>query len=60
MRGFVQYLKDNYDNQTIGVVDHRASQLALEVITKNIREAANKNDWRKIDGWQPRWEYIVK
>ena len=61
MREFVNYLKENYDGKTIGIVAHRASQLALEVITKNISwEEANKNDWRKTGDWQPGWEYIIK
>lgn len=61
IRNFVQYLKDNYDNQTIGVVAHRAPQLALEVVTKNISwEEAIANDWRKMGDWQPGWEYIIK
>lgn len=61
MREFVEFLKDNYDGKTIGIVAHRAPQLALEVITKNISwEEANRNDWRKTGEWQPGWEYIVK
>ena len=61
MREFVEYLKDNYDGKTVGIVAHRAPQLALEVITKGITwEEANKNDWRKTGDWQPGWEYIIK
>ena len=61
MRDFVNYLKENYDGKTIGIVAHRAPQLALEVITKNIFwEEANQNDWRKTGDWQPGWEYIIK
>ena len=61
MRDFVNYLKENYDGKTIGIVAHRAPQLALEVITKNISwEEANQNDWRKTGDWQPGWEYIIK
>ena len=60
IRNFVQYLKDNYDNQTIGVVAHRAPQLALEVVTKNISwEEAIANDWRKTGDWQPGWIYEI-
>lgn len=60
IRDFVQYLKDNYDNQTIGVVAHRAPQLALEVVTKNISwEEAIANDWRKKGDWQPGWIYEI-
>ena len=61
MRDFVNYLKENYDGKTIGIVAHRAPQLALEVITKNISwEEANQNDWRKTGDWQPGWEYEIK
>ena len=28
---FIEFLKQNYDNKTIGIVAHRAPQLALEV-----------------------------
>ena len=61
MREFVSFLKENYDNKTVGIVAHRAPQLALEVITKNITwEEAIKNDWRKKGKWQPGWEYIIE
>lgn len=61
MRDFVNYLKENYDGKTIGIVAHRAPQLALEVITKSISwEEANQNDWRKTGDWQPGWEYEIK
>ena len=61
IRNFIVFLKDNYQGKTIGIVAHRAPQLALEVITKAISwEEANKNDWRKTKAWQPGWEYIIK
>lgn len=61
MREFVLFLKENYDGKTVGIVAHRAPQLALEVITKGISfEEANKLDWRKTGDWQPGWEYIVE
>ena len=61
MKKLVNYLKDNYDGKTIGIVAHRAPQLALEVITKNATwEEAIKDDWRKTGDWQPGWEYIIK
>ena len=60
MREFVAYLRANYAGKTIGIVAHRAPQLALEVITKGISwEEANANDWRKTGDWQPGWEYII-
>ena len=61
VREFVQHLKENYDGKTIAIVAHRAPQLALEVITKNLTwEEANKNDWRKTGDWQPGWIYEIK
>lgn len=60
MLDFIKDLKANYDGQTIGIVSHRAPQLALEVITKKITwEEAIKNDWRKSKEWKPGWIYIV-
>ena len=61
MRNFVSFLKDNYDNKTIGIVAHRAPQLALDVICNGVSwEEAIKSDWRKSGDWQPGWEYIIK
>jgi broad specificity phosphatase PhoE len=60
VREFVSWLKENYDGKTVAIVAHRAPQLALEVITKNITwENAIKNDWRKTGDWQPGWEYSI-
>ena len=60
IRDFLKFLKENYDGKTVGIVAHRASQLALEVITKNISwENAIENDWRKMGKWQPGWEYEI-
>lgn len=61
MREFIDYLKINYKGKTIGIVAHRAPQLALDVIIKDMSwEEANANDWRKTGSWQPGWEYIIK
>ena len=60
IRNFLDEIKQDYKGKTIGIVAHRAPQLALEVITKNVTwEEAIKNDWRKTGAWQPGWEYIV-
>ena len=61
MRNFIKYLKDNYDGKTIGIVAHRAPQLALDVILNNMTwiDAIN-NDWRKTGNWNSGWEYEVK
>lgn len=61
LRDFLKYVKENYKDKTIGIIAHRAPQLAIEVITKNISwEEANANDWRKTGAWQPGWEYCLK
>lgn len=61
MHDFINFIKNNYKGKTIAIVAHRAPQLALEVLTKNISwEEALKNDWRNTKAWQPGWEYIIK
>ena len=58
MREFLDELKKEYPSKTIAIVAHRAPQLAIEVITKNITwEEAIRNDWRNTKNWQPGWEY---
>lgn len=58
VREFIDYLESNYKDKVIGIIAHRAPQLALEVITKNITwEEAIEQDWRKTGDWQPGWEY---
>ena len=58
MRDFLKYLKDNYDGKTVGIIAHRAPQLALEVILNNLNwDEAINNDWRNKGNWQPGWEY---
>ena len=60
IKDFISFLKENYEGKTIGIVAHRAPQLALEVLTRGISwEEANKNDWRKTNSWQPGWEYTI-
>ena len=61
VRDFLKYIDSNYPDKTIGIIAHRAPQLALEVITKGITwEEAIKNDWRKKGDWQPGWQYTLK
>ena len=60
IKDFIHFLKENYEGKTIGIVAHRAPQLAFEVLTKDISwEEANKNDWRKTNSWQPGWNYTI-
>ena len=60
MLNFINDIKEKYEGKTIAIVAHRAPQLALEVLTKNIawKEAIEK-DWRKRKSWQPGWEYTI-
>lgn len=61
VREFINFIKENYKGKTIGIVAHRAPQLALEVILNGLSwEEANFKDWRKTGNWQPGWEYIIK
>ena len=58
VRDFLIFLKENYNDKTIGIIAHRAPQLAMEVITKNTTwEDAINNDWRKTGDWKPGWVY---
>ena len=60
IREFLKDVTTKYKGKTIGIMAHRAPQLAIEVITKHISwEEANKADWRKTGDWQPGWEYIL-
>lgn len=57
---FIKYLKKEYDGKTVGIVAHRAPQLAFEVLTKNLTwQEALERDWRKHKAWQSGWVYIV-
>ncbi len=61
MNEFIDYLKETYNNKKIGIVAHRAPQLALEVITKKISwEEVIEKDWRRQKAWQPGWKYIIE
>lgn len=61
VKSFCDHLLENYDGKTIALVAHKAPQLALEVITKNISwPEALANDWRKTKSWQPGWIYKIK
>ena len=61
MRSLCNELLDKYDGKTIAFVAHKAPQLALDVITKNMTwEDAIDNDWRKTKAWRPGWTYELK
>lgn len=61
MRSFVDFLRLNYNGQSIGIVAHQAPQLALEVILngKSWGQAMSE-DWRHDRAWRPGWEYIIQ
>lgn len=55
---FLNSIKSKYDGKHIAIVAHKAPQLALDVILKNMTwEEAFANDWRKQKAWKPGWEY---
>lgn len=58
---FLKDLKASYDDQHIAIVAHKAPQLALDVLIKDMSwEEAFAQDWRKAGKWQPGWEYTLK
>ncbi len=57
---FLKDLKKNYDGKSVAIVAHKAPQLVLDVLLKDMTwEEAFANDWRKRKAWQPGWEYIL-
>ena len=61
MREFIKDIKEEYKGKTIGIVAHRAPQLALEVILNGLSwKQAIENDWRKTGNWQPGWKYVIE
>ena len=58
---FLEDLKQNYDGKSVAIVAHKAPQLALNVLLKEISwKEAFANDWRKTKSWQPGWEYEME
>lgn len=61
IQSFLADLKKDYDGKHIAIVAHKAPQLALDVLLKNLSwEEAFAQDWRKRKAWQPGWEYILE
>jgi len=57
---FLNFLKKNYNGKSVGIVAHKAPQLALDVLIKHKSwEQAFAEDWRKTKAWKPGWEYII-
>jgi len=57
---FLDFLKKDYNGQSVAIVAHKAPQLALDVLLNGKTwEQAFADDWRKIKAWQPGWVYNV-
>ena len=55
---FIDFIKAEYDGKHIAIVAHKAPQLALDVLLKNMSwDEAFANDWRKQKAWKPGWHY---
>jgi len=58
---FLDDAKKEYGNKHIAIVAHKAPQLVIEVLLNGKTwEEAFATDWRKVEKWQPGWEYEVK
>lgn len=58
---FLDLLEKNYDGKTVGIVSHKAPQLALDVLLNSKTwEQAFSEDWRKNKAWQAGWSYIYE
>ena len=57
---FLEDIKRDYDGKHVAIVGHKAPQLALDVLLKNMTwEEAFATDWRKTKKWQAGWDYTV-
>ena len=55
---FLSDVKRDYDGKHIAIVGHKAPQLALDVLLREMTwDQAFETDWRKTKSWQPGWEY---
>ena len=60
IKDFLDFIKKDYDGKHIAIVAHKAPQLALDVLLKGMTwDEAFANDWRKLQAWQPGWDYLV-
>lgn len=58
VKGFLKHISKKYPGKTIGIIAHKAPQLALKVLTHHITwEDTIAGDWKKTGDWQPGWEY---
>ena len=60
INNFIDFIKKDYDGKHIAIVAHKAPQLALDVLLRGMTwDEAFANDWRKVQAWQPGWDYLV-
>ncbi|MBQ3494979.1 MAG: histidine phosphatase family protein [Clostridia bacterium] len=53
-------IKEKYQGKTVAIMAHRATQLAIEVLTQGKSwEEAIATDWRNTKDWKPGWEYNI-
>ena len=53
-------IKEKYQGKTVAIMAHRATQLAIEVLTLGKTwEEAIATDWRNTKDWKPGWEYEI-
>lgn len=61
IKSFLDDVKREYDGKHVAIIAHKAPQLALDVLLKNMSwEEAFAHDWRKTKSWQPGWDYTLK
>jgi broad specificity phosphatase PhoE len=59
--GFLDFLKQGYDNKSIAIISHQVPQLALEVLLNGKTwSQAIAADWRKTKSWQAGWKYVLR
>ena len=57
---FLSSLEKNYEGKHLAIVAHKAPQLALDVLLRNMTwDQAFDNDWRNTKKWQPGWDYTL-
>jgi alpha-ribazole phosphatase/probable phosphoglycerate mutase len=61
LESFLIDLKKSYDSKHVAIVAHKAPQIVLDVILRDMTWGeAFASDWRKTGKWQPGWGYIIK
>lgn len=61
MNDFLRLLKAEHEGKNVGLVAHKAPQLALEVLlNRKTWEEASAEDWRRIGAWKPGWDYFLE